>query len=98
MERHRRVLQRIRTETLDERGAREDDRVARLDRLPPHLRQHVGIDSERYCFARRRLMDEVGELAGLVTWEEQPCAAHEEDLRATNARRVQLVVHDNRTR
>src|SRR6185503_17798744 len=43
-------------------------------------------------------MNEVGELAGLVARQEQPRATHEEDLRPADARRVQLVVHDDRAR
>ena len=43
-------------------------------------------------------MDEVRQLAGLVTRQEQTRASHKKHLRTTDARRVQLVVHDNGAR
>src|SRR6266550_4698584 len=41
-------------------------------------------------------MNEVRELAGLVTRKEEARAANEEDLCGADARRVELVVHDDR--
>ena len=43
-------------------------------------------------------MDEIRELVRVVAREEQPRAAHEEDLGLADVRRVQLVVHDHGAR
>ena len=84
MQRDRGALQRLGAERVDERGAREDDRVARLDRLAPHLREHIRVRTERRGLALGGPMDEIGELTGLVAREKEPCAADEEHLRAAD--------------
>ena len=96
MQGHRRVLERFGTEAIGERPGSEDERVSRFDALPPHVWQDIGLTTERGRLARRRAMNEVGELARLVAGEEEPRAANEEDLCGADARRVQLVVHDDR--
>ena len=93
---HRGALQCLRAEPVDERARRDDERVARLDRLTPHLRHDVTVRAERRGLARARAMNEVRELPGLVAREKEPRAPHEEHLRRADARSVDLVVHDDR--
>ena len=95
VQRDRRVLQRLGAESLDERAGRENERVAGLDALSPHIRQHVRHAAERRGLARRRPMHEVGELARLVAGQEEPRAPDKEDLRFADPRGIELVVHDD---
>ena len=98
VERDRGILQRFGAEALDERARSQNERVARLDALAPHVGQHIGDAAERLCFPRRGAMYEVGELARFVAREEEASASHEKDLRCADPRRVELVVHDDRAR
>ena len=95
MQGDRGVQQGVGAEGRDRVAAREDDRVARLDGLLPHRRQQIRIAAEGRRAARGRAVDEVGELVRIVAREEQPRTPNEEDLGLADARRVELVVHQD---
>jgi len=90
------VFKRFGAEALDQPAGREDERVARLDALTPHVRQYVGDAAQRFGLARRRPMDEIRELSRFVAGQKESRAPYEEDLRGADPRRVELVVHDHR--
>ena len=98
MKRDRRALQCLRAQTFDQCAARDDECVAGLDRLAPHLRHDVWFGAQRCGVARRRPVHEVSELAGLVPREEESRAPHQEHLRRADARAVDLVVHHDGAR
>ena len=66
MQRDRRVLQRLGAESFDEATRRQDERVAWLDALTPHVRQDVSDAAQRLGLARRSPMDEVREFSRFV--------------------------------